>query len=212
MTSNTRLKSAGRAVGSTAVAFSLTALVALAPPPPASQADLLAAYNATHAQTLTVSKLAPVSEISRDTYTASAGYQTLADSGTNYDWAKLVLLIGNWPMSNNNVTVLTRWMRQENGPNNWWNRDNPLNNGWGSGGNSGTGSYPSLMVAAREAADALHSNPGYSAILQALAANGPTANLEHAIWASPWSSSHYANGTHWSSVPVPRVKAPASAW
>lgn len=142
----------------------------------------------------------------------SAGYQQLAEGGTNYDWAKLVLLSGKWPMSDGNVTAILRWMRQENGVDNWWNRDNPLNNGWGSGGNAGTGHYPNLIVAARQAADALTTYAPYAGIRKALAKGGEAKPVEHAIWNSPWATGHYANGGHWSYVEVPRVKAPDSAW
>lgn len=188
------------------------AVSAIAPPPPAKAVSRLDAYVQSHAQKLTIASGSSIDAVDRGGYTATAGIETLANHGTNYDWATMVLMIGKWPQSKNNITVLTRWMRQENGPNNWWNRNNPLNNGWGSGGNAGTGSYPDLEVAAQNAAAALHKNPGYAAIIAALAKSAPTSTTEHAIWASPWSTSHYANGTHWSSVPVPVFNAPASAW
>jgi hypothetical protein len=62
------------------------------------------------------------------------------------------------------------------------------------------------------AAEALHTHPGYRAIADAFAASAPTEVTEAAIWASPWAGSHYANGTHWHYTPVPVVKAPADAW
>ncbi len=200
------------AVGAATIALSLTAIAAMAPPPPPSAADLIVAYNAAHAQKLTVSENVAIVGVARDTYSATPGIQTLAAGGTNYDWAKLVLLSGGWPMTDANVTVLTRWMRQENGADNWWNRNNPLNNGWGSGGGGGTGSYPGLVVAAQMAAESLQRNAGYSAILAALASSAPTEVIENAIWASPWAASHYANGGHWSYTPVSVVKAPAGSW
>jgi hypothetical protein len=165
-----------------------------------------------HGQTLTVSSAADITTVDRDTYSATPGFETLAARATNYDWAKLVLLSGKWPLSDNNVTVIVRWMRQENGPPNWFNRDNPLNNGWGSGGHAGTGSYANLIIAAQKAAEALTKNPGYSAIREAFARSAPTKTTEHAIWNSPWSTSHYANGTHWAYTPVPAVKAPPGSW
>ena len=153
-----------------------------------------------------------VVDVTRDTYSATPGIATLAASGTNHDWAKLVLVLAELPPTESNVTVFTRWMRQENGTDDWWNRNNPLNNGWGSGGGGGLGSYDSLVIAAENAAEALHGNSGYSAIVAGFAASAPTEVIEAAIWASPWASGHYANGGHWSYVPVPVVKSPEGTW
>jgi hypothetical protein len=195
-------------------AFALVAIPAVAPPPELSPAQLLNLYDAAHAQQLTVAKSASAVTITHSTYSATAGIQSLANNGTNYDWAKLVLLEGGWPLSDNNVTVLLRWMRQENGVNNWWNRDNPLNNSFGAPGAGGTGSNPNLIVAAEHAAQALKrgAGGGYGGIVSSLAASASPDATAQAIWASNWSGSHYANGTHWSTAPVPIVKAPASAW
>ena len=103
-------------------------------------------------------------------------------------------------------------MREENGPDNWWNRNNPLNNGHGSGGGSGLGSYDSLDTAAFYAADNLLKRSFYTAIVAALD-DGTSANaVAQAIWASPWASSHYGNGANWTTSPVPVIEAPASAW
>jgi hypothetical protein len=136
--------------------------------------------------------------------------QTLASNGTNEDWAKLVLMFGGWPQTDANVTVMLRWMRQENGPPDWWNRNNPLNNGYGSGGGAGLGSYPDLVTAAQYAAANLQR--GYPDIVAGLAAGTSADVTAQAIWASPWASSHYGNGSHWSTTPVEIVQAPASAW
>jgi hypothetical protein len=163
-------------------------------------------------QTLVVTGPSAIPRITRDSYTVSPGRESFIRSGTNHDWAKLVLSYGGWPVSDNNVTVITRWMRQENYIDSWWNRNNPLNNGWGSGGGGGLGSYPSLAVAAENAAEALHTHPGYRAIVEAFASSAPTEVTEAAIWASPWASGHYANGSHWHYTPVPVVKAPPNAW
>ena len=185
---------------------------AIAVPPTPTDAQVLAAYVDANAQTMTVpaSVVAPV--VARDLYSATPGIATLATSGTNHDWAKLVMLLAGWPMSENNITVFTRWMRQENGPDDWFNRNNPLNNGWGSGGGGGLGSYDNLVIAAENAAEALHSNAGYASIAAAFASSAPTAVTEAAIWASPWATGHYANGGHWSYVPVPVVTAPSGTW
>ncbi|MFJ3394045.1 hypothetical protein [Leifsonia aquatica] len=151
---------------------------------------------------------APV--IDRDTIGATDGLQTLASVGTNEAWAKLVLMFGGWPQTEANVTVMLRWMRQENGPPDWWNRNNPLNNGYGSGGGAGLGSYTDLVSAAEYCAKNLQR--GYPGIVAGLQAGTSADATAAAIWASPWATSHYANGAHWSTRPVEIVQAPASAW
>jgi hypothetical protein len=183
-----------------------------APSQEAMSATVVQAYTVVTAQDLAVSPIAEVAEISRSTYGATPGFKTLVRGGTNRDWAKLVLLDGGWELSDNNVTVFLRWMRQENGTNNWWNRNNPLNNGWGSGGGGGTGTYANLQVAAKMCADALKSNPGYAGIVASFARSSSPGATAKQIWASPWASGHYANGGHWSTAAVPIVTAPASAW
>ena len=151
---------------------------------------------------------APV--VNRDNLGATDGLQTLARVGTNEAWAKLVLMFGGWPQTDANVTVMLRWMRQENGPPDWWNRNNPLNNGYGSGGGAGLGSYPDLVSAAEYCAKNLQR--GYPEIVAGLQAGTSADATAAAIWASPWATSHYGNGTHWSTRPVDIVQAPASAW
>ena len=200
------------AISASAAAFAIIAITVVAPPAPATAAEILAGYNALHAQTLKVAAAVEPAMAKRDAYTAMPGIPQLAANGTNYDWAKIVLIEAGFPVTENNVTVFTRWMRQENGPNNWWNRNNPLNNGWGSGGGGGTGSYANLLIAAQNAAKALLSHPGYGAIVAAFSVSAPTEVTEQAIWASPWASGHYANGAHWHYSPVQVVTAPAGAW
>lgn len=151
---------------------------------------------------------APV--ITRDNLTATNGLKTLATVGTNESWARLVLIDGGWQQTDANVTVILRWMRQENGPPDWWNRNNPLNNGYGSGGGAGLGSYPDLVTAAEYCA--LNLQRGYPAVVAGLVAGTSPDTTAQAIWASPWAESHYAYGAHWSSAPVQIVQAPASAW
>lgn len=196
-------------------AFSLVAIIALVPPDQASAAETFKAHLHDHAQIVKVRPAGGFSAdsraVSRDGYSASPGQATLAASGTNYDWAKMILLDGGWPVTTDSVTALVRWMRQENGTNDWWNRNNPLNNGWGSGGGGGTGSYATLEIAAKMVVEMLHGNPGMSPIVAALASSAPSATIESAIWASPWASSHYANGANWHYTPVDSVKAP-SGW
>ena len=193
----------GLAVSAMVIAFALIAVGSLAPPMTA--AATTGVVLRAGVQKLTVPASSQTVAVARDGYSASEG-------GTNYDWATLVLRKAGLPATENNVTVMTRWMRQENGVDNWWNRNNPLNNGWGSGGNSGLGSYDSLELAAENAAEALHSVAGYSAIVVAFASSAPTAVIESAIWASPWASGHYANGGHWSYAPAAVVSSPAGTW
>jgi hypothetical protein len=199
----------GLAVGMIAIA--LVAVIIVVPKGPSAH-EQLAAYIAANAQTLTVSPQATATAVARDTYSATPGIDSLKASGTNYDFAELVMLYAGWPQSDNNITVFTRWMRQENGVDDWWNRNNPLNNGWGSGGGGGTGTYDSLDLAAQNAAEALLQNAGYSAIAAAFASSAETSVTEAAIWASPWATGHYDNGGHWSYAEVPVVKSPDGTW
>ncbi|SMG49767.1 hypothetical protein [Agreia pratensis] len=204
------------AVAAGAAVLALASLTAIAPPPPPSQDELLAASSASGStaseQVFDLPAGFAQSSITRDSVAAVPGVQGLAQGRTNRDWAELVLLLGDFPRTDDNITVMMRWMRQENGPDDWWNRNNPLNNGWGSGGNSGLGSYDNLVIAAENAAEALRSNPGYSAIVAGFSSSAPTAQIEQAIWASPWATSHYANGSHWSYTPVPVIESPAGTW
>jgi hypothetical protein len=190
----------------------LIAVFAIAPPTTPDAAGQLAMYIAAHPQALSVSERVSVDGVSRDGYSSTAGVESLAARGTNYDWAKMVLLSGGWPQSEANVTVMVRWMRQENGTDSWWNRNNPMNNGYGSGGGGGLGSYDNLVTAAQKAAENLHHNPSFSTIVAAFAVSAPTNITEQAIWASPWASSHYGNGSRWHTTPVPEVTAPANDW
>ena len=200
----------GAGVG--AVVVALVAVTIVSVPKGPSIHEQLAAYIEANAQTLTVSPKAEITLVPRDAYAATPGIDSLKASGTNYDFAKLVMLYAGWPQSDNNITVFTRWMRQENGVDDWWNRNNPLNNGWGSGGGGGTGTYDSLDIAAQNAAEALLQNAGYSEIAAAFASSADTSVTEAAIWASPWATGHYANGGHWSYTEVPVVKSPDGTW
>ena len=199
-------------VVATSVVLATCATAVLAFPPASRAAEDLDAYAVANAQSVSVPADAAVTTVTRDAFTITTGYEMYSAGGTNHDWAKLVLFYADLPVSESNVTVFTRWMRQENGTDDWWNRNNPLNNGWGSGGGAGLGSYANLDIAAQNAAKALHGNPGYAAIVAGFAASAPTAQIEQAIWASPWASSHYANGSHWSQAPVDVVKSPGGTW
>ena len=151
---------------------------------------------------------APV--VNRDSLGATDSIESLARIGTNESWAQLVLMFGGWPTTKPNVDFMLRWMRQENGPPDWWNRNNPLNNGYGSGGGAGFGSYPDLVTAAKYCAENLQR--GYPGVTAGLTAGTSADVTAAAIWASPWASSHYGYGSHWSTAPVQIVQAPASAW
>ncbi|MEO8261407.1 MAG: hypothetical protein ABI566_02460 [Pseudolysinimonas sp.] len=201
------------AIGAATVAFALFASLSVANPALPSGDDELQAYLDAHAQTYTVAGgVATVSSDDRGVYSASPGIQTLKAEGTNYAWAKMVMLFAGWPMSDENITVFTRWMRQENGPDDWYNRNNPLNNGWGTQGGTFMSGYANLVDAAEQCAEALHTNPGYAGIANGFANSLPMEQTEAAIWASPWATGHYNNGAHWHYTPVDIVVAPAGAW
>lgn len=150
----------------------------------------------------------------RDGYAAEVSPErvkaALVADRTNYAWAKLVLWYGGWPITDESVTTIVRWMRQENYVDNWWLRNNPLNNGWGVG--TYLNAAPSLDAAAQYAADAIHTLGGYSGILAAFASAAPSDQSASAIWYSSWATGHYDYGGHWSTAPVPAVVAPDDAW
>ena len=200
-------------IGAATLAFALFASLSVANPALPTNEQQLQAYLDANAQTYTVASgvVASASD-DRGVYSASPGIQTLKAEGTNYAWAKMVMLFAGWPMSDENITVFTRWMRQENGPDDWFNRNNPLNNGWGTQGGTFMSGYANLVDAAEQCADALHTNPGYAGIANGFANSLPTEQTEAAIWASPWATGHYNNGGHWHYTPVEIVVAPASAW
>lgn len=182
---------------------------------PPSLAEIRAEYTRVHAQEFVLSSAVTSEALAasaalpaaRDAFGSTPGPETFIQSGTNHDWAKLVLVYAGWPVSDSNVAVITRWMRQENGPDDWFRRNNPLNIGAG-----GFASYSSLDESARVVAKALTTSGMYGDIAAGFAASAPTEDIEYAIWASPWAGGHYAWGGHWSYSDVPVVPAPASAW
>jgi len=202
-----------RGAAASITALLLVATVALAPTAPLSGfAAAPMGQTGVGRQSFAVGNDVEIAGSSRDGFTYTDGMQSLVEHGTNHDWAKLVLMYAGWPTTDSNVAVFTRWMRQENGPDDWWNRNNPLNNGYGSGGGSGLGSYDDLVTAAQMAAENLQTYSGYGAIRAGFASSAPEAQIESAIWASPWATSHYGNGSHWSHSPVSEVTAPSGAW
>jgi peptidoglycan hydrolase-like protein with peptidoglycan-binding domain len=134
-----------------------------------------------------------------------------AGLSTNYDWARLVLRDGGWPTSANNVTVMTEWMGSENPPSTWWRgNDNPLDNGLGSGGGAGLGSYPNLHTAAYYVAlNLTEGTTDYGQIVADLKASAAPGTTAAAIWDSPWAASHYGYGADWYTATAPTVKTPA---
>jgi hypothetical protein len=184
-----------------------------------SNDSFVAAFRSDPAQTVSVASGFGGASISRDGYGVTVQETAkpvvpamLPGASTNADWAGQVLIDGGWPTSANNVTALLQWMDSENAPESWYNRNNPLNNGYGSGGGAGFGSYPDLTTAAQYAADLLHANSAYSDIIAALAASAPVETTVDAIQGSPWASSHYGYGSLWHAVDVPVVAAPESDW
>ena len=205
------------ALAATVAVGGLLATLAVAPLPRPSIAvadSTVAALSpfSSSAQQLTVAGDIAPAGVSREGYSAATGPETLVASGTNYDWAELVLVFGGWPTTDENIRLMVEWMREENGPDNWWNRNNPLNNGYGSGGGSGLGSYDTLVTAARYAASNLQKRSFYAGIVAGLESGTSAHATAQAIWASAWASSHYGYGTHWSSRPYEVIEAPASAW
>ncbi len=178
-----------------------------------SEAQERAAYIEKHAQefvmpaAVSTETALAATPIVRDDFLSTPGPETFIAGGTNHDWAKLVLVYAGWPVTESNVTVITRWMRQENGADDWFNRNNPLNIGMG-----GYASYPDLQTSAQVVAKALTTSGGYREIAAGFAASADTATIEYAIWASPWAGGHYAWGGHWHYSPVDVVTAPTSSW
>lgn len=201
-----------RTLGATAGAALLVTAIAVSPlAAPPSLAEMRAAYAAQYPQGFDLAASAATADaaplLQRDAFGTTPGPETFIQGGTNYDWAKLVLLYAEWPITDDSVTVITRWMRQENYVDTWFTRNNPLN--LGAGGYATNGD---LVSAAQAVGTALKKHPGYAAIVDGFATGAPAADIEYAIWFSPWSTSKYGNGTRWARSEVPVIQAPASAW
>ena len=130
---------------------------------------------------------------------------------SNRDFAIAVLQDGGWPVTSTNISNILQWMASENSPTTWTGTagaNNPLNNGYGSGGGAGLGSYPSLEAAAQAVADNLNAgNYGYPAITAALSQSAPAAVFEQAVIQSSWAAGHYGWGSAWHTALVPIVSA-----
>jgi len=136
--------------------------------------------------------------------TAPAGTPAVAPTTstmTNQEWAALVLQDLGAPVTQNNITSMLQWMASENSPSTWTGTagaNNPLNNGYASGGGSGLGSYADLTQAAQAVADNLNGgNYGYPAIVAALQQSADPATFEQAVIASGWAGGHYGGGSGW---------------
>lgn len=137
---------------------------------------------------------------------------------TNADWAVWVLQDLGVPVTNNNVTFMLQWMASENHPNTWTGTagaNNPLNNGYGSGGGDGTGSYPDLATAAQDVAANLATGAnGYAPVVKDLQNSADPTQTAADIIASKWADGHYSNGSAWNtsaSITSPLVNAATSA-
>lgn len=132
----------------------------------------------------------------------------LTDPNTfsNYLWAAMVITLAGATPTQNNVDNFVSWMTAENGAATWTGtagRNNPLNNGLGSGGGAGLGSYPDLFTAAEFAAKGINGGiQGAAPIGAALKANAPFSVFHAATIQSGWAQYHYA-GSGWASATSP---------
>jgi hypothetical protein len=120
----------------------------------------------------------------------------MAEPTTNREWVSMVLTDLGAPDSKKNQDNMLRWMANEHGSETWSGargQYNPWNNGQGSGGGSGLGSYPDLETSAKYAAQLLKANAhGYPAIKEALTNEHSTdADFSKAVVHSDWASGHY---------------------
>jgi RHS repeat-associated protein len=144
--------------------------------------------------------------ISTDLNCLSGGAKDL----TNYNWAWLMLRDGKFPRSSNDITVVMEWMASEEPTSDWWDRNNPLNNGYGSGGGAGLGAYSNLISAATFAAENILER--FPVITRDLNRSAAVKVTRDAIWRSNWSASHYGYGKLCSNVTEFSVVAPAANW
>ncbi len=195
----------------------LVAVVAAVPyVNPVTAAAARAAAATADQQTVQVDVVTAGAIAPRDGYAAELSpartAQQLVGKGTQYDWARLVLYFGGWDASDGKVLAIAQWMRAENAPQSWWNRDNPLNNGWGTLAGNFMSGYSDLVSAAQQCADAIRTNGGYQVIEDALSKDSTRDQVRAAIIASSWATGHYGGGAHWGGGRPPAVSAPASAW
>lgn len=114
---------------------------------------------------------------------------------TNVDFATAVendLGVAN--PTTNEIDNILRWMTAEEPSSHWWNRNNPLNNGLGSGGGAGLGSYPNLATAAQEVANNLTGGSpsfGYGPIATDLRTDATPQQFSADVTRSSWAESRY---------------------
>jgi hypothetical protein len=127
--------------------------------------------------------------------------------GTAQAWAQSLLQAIGAPVTPSNTQVIYDWEVSEGGGGKY----NPLNQGpvpghpelttTGSQFGGGAADYKSYSAGIQGAADYL-SMSNFKAIQQALKAGNADA-ARAAIIASPWAGSHYANGSAFSTEPLP---------
>lgn len=127
---------------------------------------------------------------------------------TSVEWAVLLLTAIGAPVTVNNVINIETWMASEEPKSDWLANNDPLNttehsSGFlanDSGGYGGPG-YDDVQDGIAATADTIQ-QPQYSLILAALQQDAPADTFKAAVVASPWSSDHYSNGTHFASAPL----------
>jgi hypothetical protein len=143
---------------------------------------------------------------------------TATPPDTNQGFADLVLEdLGDIP-SAIDVNNILQWMEHENSPSTWTGTagaNNPLNNGLGSGGGAGLGSYPDLTTAAQEVAGELSGAKGSgltggAAVISDLKSNAPTAQFATDIENTNWAGGHYGHAA-WGGGPIGVTTAAQSA-
>ena len=177
---------------------------ALAPQPEAVTAPTAATDTLTgDTQTVSVAADVAAPAVSHESYATTTGPETLVASGTNEDWAKLVLIDGRLAghggerHRHDALDAAGERRRQLVEPQQpaeqragFGRRERPRQLRTRSSARPSTAPAACAVLAATPPIDA------------ALARGDAADATAQAIWASPWASSHYGNGTHWSSRPA----------
>lgn len=144
--------------------------------------------------------------------TTTSGQPITNQASTNYLWAQMVLQDAGLPTTQSNLNAMVLWMQAEEPPSNWFDRNNPLNASLGTSSTDGTGSYPSLTVAAQQTAAMIRQSnmKGIYSAFSSGQASGATIGA--AIIASPWASGHYGgNVAKFTGTPPPIIAAGSGA-